>query len=568
MENIELPGRKKVGHLTLHRDARTITPKEFNLLSQTERLEIVRRASGSHKYNLIIEAKDPAALVRKLPSQEVYLLLRERGLEESTELIELLTPAQIGTFIDLDCWQGDQMKPEAVLNWLVLLLETKNEQQVLQLAQGMEFELLAMMLKRFVTVTRGLEAFEDDDALQEAIFRDGGYELEFADSESAKIVGAFLDILRRLAPEFYPRLMEAVRWESEAMLEEETYQNRCSRLQDLGIPDPFEALKVYAYLDPEQFTGIAVAKKDVRAGQADVVPPGFILTVSEPGDLLAEVLADGLDEPTCWELTYLLNKVMSADRVDVGETEQIQGEMTEIFHYLNLALQHLAGGDVETAARQFRENYLENLFRLGFSLTLQLQRRAKDLLASPLAPYLDGPFRALTDALCQRQPRFFEGLLEVNRGGQRPFTNLSEVTLAGEWLDRLEVQRQLFTEQFPFALPEAAALDLSGCMPDAAEDLALSDFFLTALANRLLGRTFVPEPIDADELPGLHALVSEGGQLRPALRQETAQWLESLVPGGGAFADYCLDLWQEEFCTLKPEDIDPRYVGGLIVRLG
>lgn len=568
MENIELPDRKKVGHLVLHRDARTITPKEFNLLSQKERLEIVRRASGSHKYNLIMEAKDPAALVRKLPTQEVYLLLRERGLDESMELIELLTPAQIGTFIDFDCWQGDQLKPEVVLNWLVLLLETKNEQQVLQLAQSMDFELLVMMLKKFVTVIRGMEAFENEDGLQEAIFRDGGYELGFADSESAKIVGAFLDTLRRLEPEFYPRLMEAVRWESDSMLEEETYQNRCNRLQDLGIPDPFEALKVYTYLDPEQFAGVAVAKKEVLSAQADVVPPGFVMTMSEPGDLLAEVLADNLDEQTCWELTYLLNKVMSADRVDLGETEQIKEEMAEVFHYLNLALQYQAGGDVGAAAKQVKENYLENFFRLGFSLTLQLQRRAKVLLASPLAPYLDGPFRALTDALCQRKPRFFEGLLEINRAGQRPFTTLSDVKLAAEWLDRLEVQRHLFTEQFPFALPEPAALDLSGCMPDDAEDLALSDFFLTALANRLLGRAFVPEPLAADELPGLHALVSEGGQLRPALRQETVQWLESLVPGGGAFADYCLDLWQEEFCTLTPEDIDPRYVGGLIVRLG
>ena len=54
----------------------------------------------------------------------------------------------------------------------------------------------------------------------------------------------------------------------------------------------------------------------------------------------------------------------------------------------------------------------------------------------------------------------------------------------------------------------------------------------------------------------------------PRLREETVNWLESLVPGGGDFARYCLDIWQEEFCSIGFEDIDPRFIGGMIVRLG
>ena len=93
------------------------------------------------------------------------------------------------------------------------------------------------------------------------------------------------------------------------------------------------------------------------------------------------------------------------------------------------------------------------------------------------------------------------------------------------------------------------------------------EFFLTSLANKLLGREFQPLPIAEEELAGLHGMVSQTGVLNPRLREETVKWLDSLEPGGGDFAGYCLDIWEEEFCSIGFEDIDPRFVGGLIIRL-
>jgi hypothetical protein len=83
----------------------------------------------------------------------------------------------------------------------------------------------------------------------------------------------------------------------------------------------------------------------------------------------------------------------------------------------------------------------------------------------------------------------------------------------------------------------------------------------------LLGREFQPLPIAEEELAGLHGMVSQSGVLNPRLREETVKWLDSLTPGGGDFASYCLDIWEDEFCSVGFEDIDPRFVGGLIVRL-
>jgi hypothetical protein len=62
-------------------------------------------------------------------------------------------------------------------------------------------------------------------------------------------------------------------------------------------------------------------------------------------------------------------------------------------------------------------------------------------------------------------------------------------------------------------------------------------------------------------------LVSRDGRLDPQLRAQTVAWLDELVPGAGAFGTFCLDLWNEEFCAVQGGELDPRYLGGLIVRL-
>jgi hypothetical protein len=333
----------------------------------------------------------------------------------------------------------------------------------------------------------------------------------------------------------------------------------------MGIPEPFAARKVYAWLDPEQYRTERPAK--LAPGACAGNAPGFPLTLVRPRGLLAEVLAEGLDESLAWELAHLVNKVMMADRIDMGSLEQVSRVIGKVDAYLNLALEWLSGEDVAAARKSLADRYSEDLFRLGCSLTTRLQRRAAALGSSSVAPYLDYKARACVAALKENPPLFFEGVTDSARGGSRLFATLAEIQAVERWLGRMELQRQLFEEKLHFVLPDPAVVDLCGCQPDRVEDVSLVEFFLTALANKLLGRDFLPLPIAEEELAGLHGMVSRSGALHPLLREETVKWLESLLPGGGDFAGYCLDIWEEEFCAVGCEDIDPRFVGGLIVRL-
>lgn len=565
MTRIELPGEKRVGHLTLLREPRSISPKEFNTLSFAERLEIVQRTTGADKYRLLVEADDGAALARTLPAQEVFSLIKEVGMEDAGDLLAITSTEQLTAFIDLDCWRGDSFDEKAGLNWLTMLMEC-GEEKVLTTLDEMDYGLLVLWLKKHVDVT-GPDEYEEEDHLKERLANDRIYDIEIKDSETDKLLTSLFELLKKENRDFYLRLMEGLCWELDTELEEGVYRFRNSRLSDLGFPEPNEAFGVYSWIDPKSYDPSETRRFPVETGETGVAAPDFVLSTVIPENLLGQLLDRGLDNDRLWELTFLVNKIMIADRVDPGDREAMTVSATTLYRYVNIALEHLSGGDVDEAASAYQEAYLEHLFRLGFSLTLRLQWRAKKVKASSIAPYLDPLFQDFVQALAQRKPQFFEGVEEPAAGQARPFVTLEDVHCAEHWMEHLEAQQHFFEEALPFSMAAPELVDLEGCIPDAAEGLKLSDFFLTALANKLLGREFAPHPVPLEELPVLHEKISRNGRLDADFRKKTVQWADALVDSAGDFVDFSLDVWHKEFCALKPEQLDPRFIGGLIVKV-
>ena len=543
----------------------TISQKEFSRLPFAEQIDLLRCQDARQKSRLLIDAANGAELIAQLSAQEVYLLAMERGPEHLPELLSLASPEQWTGFIDLDCWDGDEFTAAKAHRWLATLMES-DEETVFNVLRAMNFDLLTLILKTELEIISGPDALDNDDARAEAVKREGGYEINYRSENGAKLYGRLIEILQTTEAEFFVYLLEAVRAESMIMLQECVYQQRTGRLLDMGIPETFSARKVYTWLDPDQYREKRPFK--LVPGSFAVSAPGFTLTLVRPKGMLAEVLAEGLDEELAWELASVVNKVMMADRVELGDLDQVKGVISKVDSCLNLALEWLAGQDAAVARKSLDECYCEDLFRLGYSLTLKLQRRAAALSRTSVAPYLDPNARACLEALAQNPPLYFEGVGDPTRGGTRMFADLYEVRSVDQWLARIEVQQRIFEEGLQFVLPDPATLDLDGCQPGDIEDITLVEFFLTSLANKILGRDFLPLPLAEEELAGLHGMVSQSGVLHPLLREETVNWLDSLVPGGGEFAEYCMDIWEEEFCSIGFDDIDPRYIGGLIVRLG
>ncbi len=543
------------------RQNRALRAREFNALSAEERLAVIHVARGRDKYDLLLDAEDRQQMVTLLPPQDLFLLVKELGREDAMELLSMATSEQIAVSIDLDSWQGDRFDGDRSLEWLLASLDWDGEDPLQRLLE-FDFDLLVLILQRSVTLLRGPEQLVGDDWKPNSAVMP--YEFVFSDEERAKPLAALLRDLFEQHTTFFFRLAEALRSELPTVLEEEVYQQRRLRLLEYGFPDFSEALQVYARMDSDVFDAARYARTP-SLNEPHPVAPGFALAEVPSCPLLAAVLAAGVDAETVWDLSYLLNRVMVADGVDIGDTLAAQETLERVYGYLNIALEHLCGSSLEKARELFAGTYLQALFQLGHNLVARLRREANRLLESPIGPFLEGPYAALIGSLGGRFPKYCRSFESTRWAGESPFAELRQLRHTESRLAEIEAQRRLFEAHFGFPLSEfAPSEDGGGSQHD--EPLTLSDLFLTSLANRILGRDFTPHPLTLSELPQLHARVSENERVSEVLRRETRAWLESLEEGAGHFGDFCLDIWDEEFCGLDPAALDPRYIGGLLVR--
>src|SRR5208282_4894554 len=80
------------------------------------------------------------------------------------------------------------------------------------------------------------------------------------------------------------------------------------------------------------------------------------------------------------EMALVSNQVLVARAVDFGDPEAVRISVEMTHNYLNLGLEHLAGGDLAAAIEYLRDTHLQLLFRLGVSLTIDLRKRAEGVL--------------------------------------------------------------------------------------------------------------------------------------------------------------------------------------------
>ena len=537
---------------------------DFLGMDLSHQLETLRLLDPASRARYLLAADDIEELMAGLPTQDVFLMFKVLGSEDFPELLDLVTAEQWTGFFDLDCWEWDRFDLGKAREWLYLLLGADIERVAENLLE-IDFDLLVLILKKEIDILVGPEDIEDEEERLEAIRSNGGYIISFRDEDGGKLFDSLLKLLFGVAPDFYRYLLNAVRADTESLIEESVYLQRVQRLNDLGFCAPLDARLVYSWLDPEKFRDREHDKLGLGAVELGAAP-GFPLLFPPAAGLLSEILSAGISEAQAWELAAVTNKVMLADQVELGDLTQVEAGVHKVNATLNLAIEWLSANDLDVAERLFANCYCEELFRVGYSLTLQLKRRAERLCDALIAPFLSGRQSRFLEVLRGRHPRLLINLIDPNHDGDRDFASLLDLQAAERFMTRLEMQRRLCEDIFGMTLPAPDQLDLSGCQPDDPEELTVAHFFLTALANQLLGRDFTPQPISVEEMIQLHPKVSIKGRLDEKLARETQAWLESLLPGAGWFAEECLDLWREGFCAVPVGQLDARFVSGLIVK--
>lgn len=369
-------------------------------------------------------------LVRALPATDVFWLVKELGLADSGELIEFAAPEQIAFCLDLDVWEKWTPQPERFLVWLQAIMDAGPD-VAMEIIRGLDQELLILLLKQEIQVGGGLQTLSDDDesaGTWEQTF-DNIYFFNFLNKEHAPQIGQFLQLLCQRDQSLFVCLLEGVKSELTADLEEVSYQFRSGRLGDYGFPELTEALAVFSYLDPDTFVP-AVGKEPLIAAGFSSLP----ITI-QGEDLLTRVLA-GASASTLAELQVLFNCALVAEATPFADSDDILAVCRRVRGYLNLALEHLCAGNEAVAAQLLEQEYLKRLCQLGYSLVLRLRRQAEGLSREGLQ--VNHPTERALAGIMQRHPRFYRGFDKDHADGYREMRTLADLRLVAEFLDSLE----------------------------------------------------------------------------------------------------------------------------------
>ena len=460
-------------------------------------------ARGKRRLDVILDERDPAALVRALPGDELYLTIQEIGLGDAVELVQLATPEQFRTFLDLACWPGDRVEPRRALTWLRAaragsLESPRAAARWKAKLSALDGELLDLVLRSTLRV-HDLQEDEDPHLESDRFLRtpENKFVIEFlVDGAEYMAVRGLVDDLYAEDPFRATRLLSAIRWELPSELEETALRWRTGRLADLGYPSRQEALSWFAR---------PAARPSPPAG-TPARPPGFYLERLGTGSLLARAaarLAAGARQHLELELVTAANAVLVADAIDPGDLESVRSAVATGRAFVEMGLEDASGGDEARAVEVLATTAVKSLFQRGFGRVLALGWRAERLIAAGHAgtrdePLLDAPLGEAVSALARRRPLYFPGL-EAPRSEwgspaagafePRGFLSSGEVVRTAEALSLAEALAAL-----------GARLGLVRPAAGGVPPPRLATLYLTALANERLGRAFRPDPLPGHEI--------------------------------------------------------------------
>ncbi len=574
----------------------------------------------------LLERPDAPRLVRSAPVQPLFLFVRALGLADALDVLSLCSTEQVQAFLDMDGWERDRLDPARVLPWLLALAEL-GPGKLAVVAEGLDSELWTTLLGPRIRVYDIYKSEEPPDQ-PEGVFFDTPDRMfrvdilppsaalpdedqepapaagpasepraaEPSDADPSDAIGQIqrlLDALYRGNAELARAIVQSAGYDVGPETAENAYRFRSARMADLGYIEYYEALKVYLLLDPHkpappsELEPLAAALRASPPAAVHVLPGSD--TVS--GALLRTVPGLGEDESTfaravahlseperallVQHLMVLGNRVLSADRVELGDVDALRLTLRRTVGYISLGLelrllpagkmgQAAAGGpavsesplaaeneslavDVRSAAEVLREVSLLHLFRVGYSLTVQPRKLALLLLASsdgllsrPAATPSDASrvstpaeVHALTlrvQSLPARWAQPLAALLAVRPlyslwldGDQpeptstatRPFASLRDLGRATALLGELSSLSQLLSTGL--GLRREHVVETLGKTCPGRDAVLLVDLLGTLLGNLLLLRPPALVPLSRrDLLPLRAALVDEAAVLGPA----------------------------------------------------
>jgi hypothetical protein len=536
----------------------------------------IQGLSAKKRLDAILERHDVMKVVRAMPVQDLFVTVREVGVGDALELIELLSPQQVQGFLDLDAWRRDRLDPGSTADWLEALYAANPDRAVRQIL-GLDVELLTLLLKMYTRVY-DLSAEEEvpGDPKHVTITPDQRYCVVY-DDEHEKLALALKQTIERLFAVDMKRvlgLLESVRWETPSTLEEEGFRWRNGRMADLGFLPTDEALEVFAWVDPDAPGEAPPVTPPPTEGEAAPDLSMSVLLRDERvgagalGAALAQI--DDADKArVLHELVLVANRVHVAMGADPGDPAALGDTLQRVCSLVGIGVAYLGKGDPAQGATSLSSTATLRLFQVGHSVTTRLGRELRARMKAPGSGLgghgvlrLDAPLREVAAGVLKPRPLFYAGLTEPGRVDFIPFRSLEDVAQAASALTEAAFRAGLVGEKGLGG--DDATLTRAGIF-DAQTGPSHGALLCTWLARALLALPAGFEPLEEAHLEALQEKI---GDVEPALKALDAAAAQAAPLPGAAekdaaakrarlFALQALEVLKQE---LEAEDVDARYV--------
>jgi hypothetical protein len=582
--------------------------RELKLRSQ--RSQILKMDSES-ALDAVLDGPAPATLIQSFPDQDLYFLMHQIGPSDFIPVLSLAASEQWEYILDVEVWDGDRLDtrimtrafnllfkadPERFLRWIIM---EKPDYFEFYLSRHMDifirehdevppedFDDYMTMDDKFYFRFPETTKEEDPDPDEEMPLSEETQASELIDAMVRKLAEMDLSVFHGLMLETMNVLP--------AETEEEQFRLKTIRLAEKGFLPFHEAIGIY---QPTPLTTLRKRPKTIVFSSdpfdPDLPLPPQCFTQFLAGDdlfvkALALVPADFMLTLES-ELAALVNKVISADRLKIRDTKNLEKIIRKTTAFLSLGLESMLEKNIslESAADLIQTYYLEDLFRTGSRAGVQLKtavhnwyRHSFILQQNLPLSFLGETFLGVMGGLLLDRPLYFDNY----QTGElyRHFASLSDIQITREAVDRIMGIDRLLARLNPdissfkkgvltykSLILTLWAKDRLGLAPDLSPiDMAAFKPFFTALFTEDPGLkpTASREPDTKPDLPG----PEHSSDIRA---EDLALWASETI--GSELPDPVTDLLRElvneireEYATVHPDRIDPRFMPHFLLKRG
>ena len=411
-------------------------------LSIEDQIRYAMQLRGSQMQDFINLSPCSQAVIRGLPPEELYQMIKETGIGESLPVLAMMSQNQLQYSFDLEWWQRDLFVPECALEWLEFL-DACEDSSILQWLQNEDFDQKVVLFQSLIKVYKDDEMTNSYEGVEGMahLSLDGVYDIFFKTEEYGALK-RLLTLLRSADPTLYTSILEGVIWYPVTQTIEKAYRWRLIRTAERGIPDFEEAMGVYSYPSPDALKiPIPELEDFANQGEFNIAPTyPLLLTGSVPflKDVILRLGNSSRLNTISWELVYLANKIMVADQVKPSDLEMRKESLQKVLGYINIGLELGASGDLEKGAKLLSNTHVMPLFQAGYQQLMSLKWKTESFLKEN-GSFLEWMFtefhKDLLAALLDRFPRVAE-VSEKKSLGWRHFTSIQDVRNAESFLDQ------------------------------------------------------------------------------------------------------------------------------------